>query len=136
MMVRVLTFYILYTCKKTKKDFYQQKHLSDIIDVILVSLSLTLNWFHLLFVCFHCWLLTSKWFTLDDDTSKKALLLHTAIICIAHLKFQKISTRWNHRSGFYPSTFPHPVNSSKNSILYWVFKLNLLKSLQVFSLFV
>ena len=39
-----------------------------------------------------------------------------------------------HSSGFYPSTFLHAVNGSKNSILYWVFKLNLLKSLQVFSL--
>ena len=30
-------------------------------------------------------------------------------------------------SGFYPSTFLQPVNGSKNSLLYWVFKLNLFK---------
>ena len=34
--------------------------------------------------------------------------------------------------GFYPNTFLQPVNGSKNSILNWVLKLNLLKSLQVF----
>ena len=37
-------------------------------------------------------------------------------------------------AGLYPSTFLHLVNGSKNSILHWVFQLNLLKNLQVFSL--
>ena len=127
--------------QKTKKSFFNNKN-------TWVTL-LTLFWclYHKLWTDFtYCsyvsivdfWQVSAgwKWLTLDDDTSKKALLLHTAIICIAHLKFQKISSRWNHRSGFYPSTFLHPVNGSKNSILYWVFKLNLLKSLQLFSLFV
>ena len=35
-------------------------------------------------------------------------------------------------SGFHPSTFLQPVNSSKNSTLNWVLKLNLFKSVQVF----
>ena len=34
-------------------------------------------------------------------------------------------------AGFYPSTFLQSVNSSKNSILNWVLKLNFFKSLQV-----
>ena len=38
--------------------------------------------------------------------------------------------------GFYPSTFLQLVNGSKNSILNWVLKLNLFKSLQVFFLHV
>ena len=35
-------------------------------------------------------------------------------------------------SGFYPSTFLQLVNGSKNSILNWVLKLNLFKSLHFF----
>ena len=35
-------------------------------------------------------------------------------------------------SDFNPSTFLQPVNSSKNSTLNWVLKLNLFKSVQVF----
>ena len=33
----------------------------DVIDLVLVSLLLTLKRFHTLFWCFHCWLLTSKY---------------------------------------------------------------------------
>ena len=44
------------------------------------------------------------------------------------------SLRYAGFSGFYPNFFLHLVNGFKTSIFYWVFKLNLLKSLQVFSL--
>ena len=37
-----------------------------------------------------------------------------------------------YKSGFYPTTFPQSVNSSKKSILNWVLKLNLSKFFQVF----
>ena len=46
----------------------QKKHLNDVRnllkltnkDIVLVCLLLTLNKFHILFWCFHCWLRTSK----------------------------------------------------------------------------
>ena len=38
----------------------QERHENDINNVVLLSLWLTLNIFHLLFWCFPCWLRTSK----------------------------------------------------------------------------
>ena len=42
----------------------------------------------------------------------------------------------NKVAGFYPTTFLQPVNSSKNSILNWVLKLNLSKFFKVFFLYI
>ena len=49
--------------------------------------------------------------------------------------YTKVNNKINEihdNSGFYTSTFLQLVNGSKNSILYWVFKLNLFKSLKVY----
>ena len=46
------------------------------------------------------------------------------------MKFDSNKIFFTHAS-FYPSTFLQPVNSSKNSILNWVLKLNFFISLQV-----
>ena len=39
---------------------WQQKHQKEVTDVVLVSLFLTLNRFHTLLWCYHCWLWTNK----------------------------------------------------------------------------
>ena len=41
---------------------------------------------------------------------------------------QKKKIRWKElKAGFFPSTFQQSVNGSKNSILNWVIKLNLIE---------
>ena len=62
------------TCKICLK--LTTKMQEDVIDVILVSLLLTLNKFHILFRCFHCWLWTSKFYWLYEHW------LHTEIVVL------------------------------------------------------
>ena len=49
-----------------------------------------------------------------------------SLVCSVFIiqKVYRVMNKW----GFYPSTFLQPVNGGKNSIINWVWKLNLLKS--------
>ena len=58
---RMKTEKCIYTTRRKQSSFVNVWSLDlAVIDFILVSWFLTLNRFHILFSCFHCWFLTSK----------------------------------------------------------------------------
>ena len=65
-MRQIISFSLFYSQQIPSRHSQQWKHqnnvwnMFDVNDVVLVLLLLTLNRFHTLFWCFHCWLWTNK----------------------------------------------------------------------------